>query len=76
MLAESKGAIRNGYLAEVLNKAINDVKLVAILDHLDERGNSKDAASALVYASPVSHDNRVCGPPHLWYSCVVIIFAC
>jgi hypothetical protein len=68
-LAESQGAIRKGYLAEVLNKAINDVKLVAILDHLDERGNSKDAASALVYASPVSHDNRVCGPPHLWYSC-------
>jgi hypothetical protein len=71
-LAESQGAIRKGYLAEVLNKAIQDVKLVAILD---EGGNSKDAACALVHASPVL-DNRVCGPPHLWYSCVVIILAC
>jgi hypothetical protein len=72
MLAESQGAIRKGYLAEVLNKAIQDVKLVEILD---EGGNSKDAACALVHASPVL-DNRVCGPPHLWYSCVEIILAC
>ncbi len=72
MLAESQGANRKGYLAEVLNKAIHDVKLVAILD---ERGNSKDAACALVPDGPVP-DNRVCGPPHLWYSCAVIILAC
>ncbi len=74
MPAESQGAIQKGYLAEVLNKAIHvvlhDVKLVTILD---ERGNSKDAASALVPDGTVQ-DHPVCGPPHLWYSCVVIIY--
>ena len=58
-LAESQGAIRNGYLAEVLNKAIDDARLVASFAG-PEKPN--DAAIALVSVGDVPAP-PVCGLP-------------